>query len=123
MKNEIATQRQTINCLRVWQSSGVWKLHQHIKIAFRKKRRAGELGECLLPFDPESLFFQVVVKNIKIKIQGNIILSVLFCGCETCYLTLKEEHRLKLLENRVLRKILGRKKVEVNEGLVELALY
>jgi hypothetical protein len=28
-----------------------------------------------------------------------------------------------LLENRVLRKILGRKKVEVNEGLVELALY
>jgi hypothetical protein len=36
---------------------------------------------------------------------------------------LKEEHRLKLLENRVLRKILGRKKVEINEGLVELAFY
>jgi hypothetical protein len=36
---------------------------------------------------------------------------------------LKEEHRLKLLENRVLRKQLGRKKDEVNEGLDERAFY
>jgi hypothetical protein len=32
---------------------------------------------------------------------------------------LKEEHRLKLLENRVLRKILGRTKDEVKEGGLE----
>lgn len=50
-------------------------------------------------------------------------MPVLLCGCETWYLTLKEEHRLKLLENRVLRKILGLKKDEIKEGLEELAFY
>ena len=61
------------------------------------------------------------MKTIKIKIYGNIIFPVLLCGCETWYLTVKEEHKLKLLENRVLRNIHGRKKDEVNEGLDELA--
>jgi len=41
-------------------------------------------------------------KNIKIEIHRTIILPVLY-GCETWSLTLREERRLRVLENRVLR--------------------
>jgi hypothetical protein len=34
-------------------------------------------------------------------------------GCETCSLTLREEHRLRVFENRVLRRIFGPKRDEV----------
>ena len=44
-------------------------------------------------------------KNIKIKIYRTIILPVVLYGCETWSLTLREEHRLRVFENRVLRRI------------------
>jgi hypothetical protein len=40
-------------------------------------------------------------------------LSVVLYGCETWYLTLREEHRLRVFENRVLRRIFGPKRDEV----------
>jgi hypothetical protein len=40
-------------------------------------------------------------------------LPVVLCGCETWFLTLREEHRLRVFENRVLRRILGPKRDEV----------
>jgi hypothetical protein len=46
-------------------------------------------------------------KNLKIKIQRNIILRVVLYGCETWSLTLREERRLRVFENRVLRRISG----------------
>jgi len=48
-------------------------------------------------------------KNIKIKIYRTIILPVVFYGCETWSLTLREELRLRMVENRVLRSIFGPK--------------
>jgi hypothetical protein len=50
-------------------------------------------------------------KNIKIKIYKTVILPVLLYGCETWSLTLGEEHRLRVFENRVL-KIFGPKREE-----------
>jgi hypothetical protein len=50
-------------------------------------------------------------KNIKIKMYRTIILPVVFYGCENCLLTLREEWRLRVFKDRVLRKILGPKKV------------
>jgi hypothetical protein len=41
---------------------------------------------------------------------------VVLYGCETWYLTLREEHRLKVFENRVLRRIIGPKRDEVTVG-------
>jgi hypothetical protein len=41
---------------------------------------------------------------------------VVLYGCETWYLTLREEHRLRVFENRVLRRIFGRKRDEVMGG-------
>ena len=46
-------------------------------------------------------------KNVKIKIYSTIILPVVLFGCETWSLTLREEHRLRVFENRVLRRISG----------------
>ena len=47
------------------------------------------------------------------KMYRNIILSVALYGCETWYLTLKEGCRLRLFDNRVLRRLFGSKRDEV----------
>ena len=52
-------------------------------------------------------------KNIKIKIYINIILPLVLYGCETWSPTLREERRLKVFENRVLRRVFGPKRDEV----------
>ena len=49
-------------------------------------------------------------KNLKIKIYRTIILPVVLYGCETWSLTLREEHRLRVSENRVLRRVFGPKR-------------
>jgi hypothetical protein len=46
-----------------------------------------------------------ILKNLKIKICGTVILPVVLYGCKTWSLTLGEEHRLRVFENRVLRKM------------------
>jgi len=55
-------------------------------------------------------------KNLKIKIYRTIILQfclLFFYGCETWSLTLREECRLRVFENRVLQRIFGLKRDEV----------
>jgi hypothetical protein len=52
-------------------------------------------------------------KNLKVKIYKTIILPVVLDGCETWSLTLREEYRLSMFENRVLRRICGPKRDEV----------
>ena len=52
-------------------------------------------------------------KNLKIKIYRTIILPVVLYGCETWSLTLREERRLRVFENRVLRRIFEPKRDEV----------
>jgi hypothetical protein len=47
--------------------------------------------------------------NLKVKIYNTIILTVVLYGCETWSLTLREEHRLRVIENRVLRGTFGPK--------------
>jgi hypothetical protein len=47
-------------------------------------------------------------KNLKIRIYRTIILPVVLFGCEAWSLTLKEERRLRVFQNRVLRRIFGR---------------
>jgi hypothetical protein len=67
----------------------------------------------LLSFSPISFVFPShIKKTIKIKIYKTVILPVVLHGCETWSLTLKEEHRLRVFENRVLRRIFGPKREE-----------
>jgi hypothetical protein len=52
-------------------------------------------------------------RYVKFKIYKTIILPVVFVECETGSLTLREKHRLRLFENRVLRRIFGSKRDDV----------
>ena len=52
-------------------------------------------------------------KNFKIKICRNIILPVILYRCETWSLTLREERKLRVFENMVLRRIFGPRRDEV----------
>jgi hypothetical protein len=56
---------------------------------------------------------RLLSRNVKVKIYKSIILPVVLYGRETWYLTLREEHRLRVFENRVLRRIFGPKRDEV----------
>jgi len=55
----------------------------------------------------------LLAKNLKIKIYRTIILLVALYGCETWSLTLRDECRLRVFENRVLRRIFGPKRDKV----------
>jgi len=58
--------------------------------------------------------------NSKIKIYITIILRVVLYGCETWSLILRKERRLRVFENRVLRKIFGPRRDEVTGGWSKL---
>jgi len=59
-------------------------------------------------------------KNLKIKIYRTIILPVVLYGFETWSLTLRDEHRTSVLENRVLRRIYGPTKDNVTRECKKL---
>jgi hypothetical protein len=59
------------------------------------------------------LFSRLPSRNVKVKIYKTIILPVVLYGCETWSLALREEHRLRVFENRVLRRILRPKRDDV----------
>ena len=56
---------------------------------------------------------RLLSKNLKIRIYRTIILPVVLYGCETWSLTLREERRLRVFENRVLRRKFGPRRDEV----------
>jgi hypothetical protein len=56
---------------------------------------------------------RLLSRNLKVKLYKTIILAVVLYGCETRSLALREEHRLRVFKNRVLRRIFGPKRDEV----------
>jgi hypothetical protein len=58
----------------------------------------------------------LLLENVKVTIYKTIILPVVLYGCETWSLTLREEHKLKVFENRVLRGIFGLRRDGVTGG-------
>jgi hypothetical protein len=54
------------------------------------------------------LYSRLLSKNTKIRVYRTLVLY----GCETLSLTLRKEQRLRVLENRVLRRIFGSKRDE-----------
>jgi hypothetical protein len=59
---------------------------------------------------------RLLPKNITIRIYKTITLPVVLYGCETWSLTLREEHRLRVFEDRALKRIFGPKRDEVTGG-------
>ena len=60
-----------------------------------------------------SMSSSLLSKKLKIKIYRTIILSVVLYGCETWSLILREKRRLRVFENRVLRRVFGHKRDDV----------
>jgi hypothetical protein len=56
---------------------------------------------------------RLLSRNVKVKIYKTIILPVVLYGCETWSLTLREEHKLRVFESWILRRIFGPKRDEV----------
>jgi hypothetical protein len=95
-------------------------IHEAIKEKVKEMLAAIQFRtSCLLVF---------CLKNLGIKIYKAVIFSVAFYGRETWSLTLGEEHRLRMFENSVERRIFGPQRDEVmggwrklhNEGLRNL---
>jgi len=57
-----------------------------------------------------------ISRNLKIKIHETIVLPFVLHGCKTWSLTLRGEQRLRVFENRVLRRIFGPKREKVVRG-------
>ena len=72
-----------------------------------------EVRKYLLSFGAESFVVQFAIQNLKIKIYRTVILPAVLYGCETWSLTLREERRLRVFENWVLKRIFVPKRDEV----------
>jgi hypothetical protein len=59
------------------------------------------------------LAFSLLSASLKIKIHRYVILPFILYGCETWLLTMGEERRVRVLENGLLRRIVGPKRDEV----------
>jgi hypothetical protein len=59
---------------------------------------------------------RLLSKNVKVRIYRTIILPVVLYGCETWSLTVRQEHKLRMFKNRVLRRIFGPKRDGVMGG-------
>jgi hypothetical protein len=74
------------------------------------------LNTAPIPFYLLSATQVCISKNRKIKIYRTVILPVVLYGCETFSLTLREEHRLLVFKNRVLRNLLRTERDKVPAG-------
>ncbi|KAJ4425988.1 hypothetical protein ANN_27614 [Periplaneta americana] len=83
------------------------------------KRRINMGNACYYSVE-KLLSSSLLSKNLKVRIYKTVILPVLLYGCDTWTLTLREEHRLRVFENKVLRKIFGAKRDEVTGELRKL---
>jgi hypothetical protein len=82
--------------------------HMHEEIKSRIN-----LGNACYHLVQSLLSSHLLSRNLKVKIYKIIILPVVLYGCETLSLTSREEHRLRVFENRVLRRIFGPNRDEV----------
>jgi hypothetical protein len=82
--------------------------HMHEEIKSRLN-----LGNACCHSVQSLLSFCLLSRKLKVNIYKTIILPVILYRCETLSLTLREEYRLRVFENRVLRRIFGPTRDEV----------
>ena len=81
--------------------TGEWRnLNNYIQEEIKSRLK---LGNACYYSVQNILSSSLLSKKLKIKIYRTIILPVVVYGCETWSLTLREERRLRVFENRVLR--------------------
>jgi hypothetical protein len=81
-----------------------------IAVDFKSRLRSGNARYYSVQ---KLLSSRLLSKKLKIKIYRTIILPVVLYGCETWSLTLREERKRRVFENKVLRRIFGPRRDEV----------
>jgi hypothetical protein len=89
---------------------GTTVLNQYL-IQEKIKRRLNSGNVCY--YSVQKLSSSRLSENVNNRIYKTTILPVVLHGCETWFLTLREEHRLRVFENMVLRRICEPKRDEV----------
>jgi hypothetical protein len=74
------------------------------------------LGKACYHLVQKLLLSCLLSKNIGIRVYKTIILPIVLNGCETWSFALREEYRLKVFENRLLKRIFGPKRDEMAGG-------
>jgi len=64
-------------------------------------------------FSPKTSNIAINIKEIELKIYITVILPVILYGCESWSTTLADEHKLRVFENKILRKLYGLKRGEM----------
>ncbi|KAJ4445580.1 hypothetical protein ANN_12261 [Periplaneta americana] len=85
----------------------------NIKDTREEIKRRINMGNAYYYSVEKLLSSSLLSKNLKVRIYKTVILPVVLYFCETWTLILREEHRLRVFENKVLRKIFGAKRDEV----------
>jgi hypothetical protein len=85
-------------------------IHEEIKSRLNSRNACYQSVQSLLSS-------HLLSRNVKVKIYKTIILPVVLYGYEIWSLTLRDVHRLRVFENRVLRRIFGPKMDEMKEGM------
>jgi hypothetical protein len=86
----------------------------------RRNEEGIELGECCYHLFQNLLYPAFCMEIIKFKIYGTIALPVILYGYPTWFLTWREDRRLPVFQNRVLRKIFGSERDEVTRDWKKL---
>jgi len=109
--HDINTNDETFDYLAMFRCLGndAKKSELHLQGKYQQNK----FGECLLHFGLECYIFRLLFWNTKKEIHRTIILPVVVCGRGTCSVSLKELHRLRVLEYKVLKRTLETKEEEV----------
>ena len=92
-----------------WSLYSTWLIQEEIKSRLKSGAACCLSVQNLLPSS-------LLSKNLKIKKYRTVILPVVLYGCETWSLALREEPRLRVFENCVLRRMSGPKRDEVKRA-------
>ncbi|KAJ4425878.1 hypothetical protein ANN_27504 [Periplaneta americana] len=116
IKTECVDHRYDIKSEIVFEESAVPidfpMLKSEAEEEFRELDQVKEFKLEVTAEENEVLTESLLSKNLKVRIYKTVILPVVLYACETWTLTLREEHRLRVFENKVLRKIFGAKRDE-----------
>jgi hypothetical protein len=82
-----------------------------------------EVRKFYLSFSAETFVFQYAIKKYKDTDIQNYNSAFCLCGYETRSLTVREEHRLRVVENAVLRKLFGPMREEVTGSFIVFTTY
>jgi len=109
--HSVRTDNSTFERVEVFKYLGTTLANQN-SIAEEIKSRLRSGNACYYSVQ-NLLSSRLLFKNLKIKIYRTIILPVVLYGCEAWSLTLRDERKLRMFENMVLRRICGPRREKV----------